>query len=67
MEVPFFDLEEQYKDIRQEVLLATKEVFDSQRFILGPQVEELERRVARSANASMLWGCHRVVTPCWFP
>jgi dTDP-4-amino-4,6-dideoxygalactose transaminase len=47
LEVPFFDLEEQYKDIREEVLLATKDVFDSQRFVLGPQVEELERRVAR--------------------
>ncbi len=46
MEVPLLDLKEQYKDIQEEVLLAAKEVFDSQRYILGPKVEELEQRMA---------------------
>lgn len=46
MEVPLLDLKEQYEDIQEEILLATKEIFDSQRFILGPKVEELEKRIA---------------------
>jgi len=46
LEVPLLDLKEQYEDIQEEILLATKEIFDSQRFILGPKVEELEKRIA---------------------
>lgn len=46
MEVPLLDLKEQYEDIQEEILLAAKEIFDSQRFILGPKVEELEKRIA---------------------
>ena len=46
MEVPLLDLKEQYKDIREEVLLAARETFDSQQFVLGPKVGELEKRIA---------------------
>jgi len=45
LEVPLLDLKEQYANIREEVLTATEEIFDSQRFILGPKVEELEERI----------------------
>jgi len=46
LEVPLLDLKKQYANIREEVLTATEEIFDSQRFILGPKVEELEERIA---------------------
>ena len=46
MKVPLLDLKKQYEKIEKEVVVATKEVFESQRFILGPKVEELERKIA---------------------
>jgi dTDP-4-amino-4,6-dideoxygalactose transaminase len=46
MKVPLLDLKKQYKVIQEELLGAVSEVFDSQHFILGPKVEELERRIA---------------------
>jgi dTDP-4-amino-4,6-dideoxygalactose transaminase len=47
MKVPLLDLKAQYTAIKQEVLAATTEVYDSQHFILGPKVEALEKEVAR--------------------
>lgn len=46
MKVPLLDLKAQHAAIRGEVLAAVTEVLDSQVCILGPKVEELERRVA---------------------
>ena len=46
MKVPLLDLTEQYNGIRDEVMSAVVELFDSQQFILGPKVMELESRVA---------------------
>lgn len=46
MKVPLLDLRKQYETIKEEVLAAAEEVFDSQQFILGPKVEELEAKVA---------------------
>ena len=46
MKVPLLDLKKQYERIEDEVLLAAKDVFSSQQFILGPKVEELEERIA---------------------
>jgi len=46
LRVPLLDLKKQYEKIEEEILVATNEVFSSQRFILGPKVEELERRIA---------------------
>ena len=46
MRVPLLDLKKQYKGIQDEVMSAVKEVFDSQHFILGPTVEELEKKIA---------------------
>src|SRR5687768_1986505 len=45
--VPLLDLEAQYRPIRSEVLAAITRVCDSQRFILGPEVEALERELAQ--------------------
>lgn len=44
--VPLIDLKAQYASIRDEVLTAVTRVCDSQRFIMGPEVEALERELA---------------------
>ena len=44
--VPLLDLEAQYRPLRDEILAAITRVCDSQRFILGPEVETLERELA---------------------
>jgi len=46
MKVPLLDLKKQYETIKTEIREATEEVFDSQRFIMGPRVEELEEQIA---------------------
>lgn len=46
MNIPFLDLKAQYEAIKEEIMAATIEVYQSQKFILGPKVEELERKVA---------------------
>jgi dTDP-4-amino-4,6-dideoxygalactose transaminase len=46
MKVPLLDLKKQYKKIEEEVISAAREVFESQQFILGPKVEELEKKIA---------------------
>jgi dTDP-4-amino-4,6-dideoxygalactose transaminase len=47
MPVPLLDLQAQYRPIRDEILAAMTRVADSQRFILGVEVETLERELAR--------------------
>jgi dTDP-4-amino-4,6-dideoxygalactose transaminase len=44
--VPLLDLLAQYQPIRDDVLAAITRVCDSQRFIMGPEVEGLERELA---------------------
>ena len=44
--VPLLDLSAQYAPIRDEILEALTRVADSQRFILGPEVEAFERELA---------------------
>ena len=46
MAVPFLDLKAQYASIRDEVQGALAEVFESQQFILGPQLRALEGEIA---------------------
>ena len=43
--VPFLDLKTQYAAIREEVEAAVARVLESQRFILGPEVEGLEKEL----------------------
>lgn len=47
MKVPLLDLTQQYAKIAAEVQAAIERVCTSQQFILGPQVRELELRMAR--------------------
>jgi dTDP-4-amino-4,6-dideoxygalactose transaminase len=46
MRVPLLDLKAQFQPIRDEVLAAVTRVCDSQMFILGSEVEALERELA---------------------
>jgi len=45
--VPFVDLQAQYQPLRDELLEALTRVCDSQRFIMGPEVDALEGELAR--------------------
>lgn len=44
--VPFFDLRKQFQPVRDEILAEIAAICDSQEFILGPKVLELERKIA---------------------
>lgn len=44
--VPILDLKAQYASIREEVHAAIERVMESQHFILGPEVEALEKEIA---------------------
>jgi dTDP-4-amino-4,6-dideoxygalactose transaminase len=46
MRIPLLDLKAQYADIKDEVKKAIDDVLESQHFILGPKVEELEKNIA---------------------
>jgi dTDP-4-amino-4,6-dideoxygalactose transaminase len=46
MKVPLLDLDAQYRPLREALLAAITRVADSQRFIMGPEVEGLERELA---------------------
>ena len=46
MKVPLLDLKKQFEKIKDEIMEATEEVYESQYFIQGPKVEELERKIA---------------------
>jgi len=44
--VPLLDLQAQYRPIRDELLAALVRVSDSQRFIMGPEIEAVEKELA---------------------
>jgi len=52
MDVPFLDLKRQYQAIRGEILERVRAVLESQKFILGEEVEGLERELARYCGAA---------------
>ena len=53
----FLDLKAQFAAIRKELLAAVEEVFESQHFILGPEVEALEREMAVLTGCRYAVGC----------
>lgn len=55
--VPLLDLKAQYLALRDEIDAAIAGVLDSQRFIMGPEVEALEREVAAYAGTSYAVAC----------
>src|SRR4051812_16771680 len=46
MSVPLLDLDAQYRPLREEILAAITRVCDSQRFIMGPEIDALERELS---------------------
>ena len=63
--VPFLDLHRQYDGIREDVLAAIARVCDSQSFILGPEVEALEREIAALTGAAAAVGCASGTEALW--
>lgn len=63
--VPLLDLRRQYEGIREEVLAAIARVCDSQVFILGPEVEALEREIAALSGAAAAVGCASGTEALW--
>ena len=54
--VPLLDLKAQYGPIRKEIETAVREVFESQHFILGPQVEACEKIIAQYSQCRFAVG-----------
>ncbi len=55
----------QYDGIREDVLAAIARVCDSQSFILGPEVEALEREIAALTGAAWAVGCASGTEALW--
>ena len=52
MQVPMLDLQAQYRPIRDAILDVVTRVCDSQRFIMGPEIEGMEREMAAYLGVS---------------
>jgi dTDP-4-amino-4,6-dideoxygalactose transaminase len=57
VKIPLLDLKAQFETIKDDVLPALMEVVESQRFIMGDQVRELEQKVAALCNAGFGVAC----------
>jgi dTDP-4-amino-4,6-dideoxygalactose transaminase len=65
LQVPLLDLRRQYYGIREDVLSAIARVCDSQSFILGPEVEALEREIAALTGVACAVGCASGTEALW--
>ena len=63
--IPLLDLRRQYEQVREEVLAAVERVCASQHFVLGAEVEALEREVAAFTGASAAVGCASGTDALW--
>jgi dTDP-4-amino-4,6-dideoxygalactose transaminase len=54
---PFLDLKAQYANIRDEVNSAVESVFESQIFIMGPEVSAFEEEVKAQVGCEYVFGC----------
>ena len=52
MKVPLQDLNAGYKTIRSEIVQAVSDVLDSQQYVLGPKVAQLEEKIASLCRVS---------------
>jgi dTDP-4-amino-4,6-dideoxygalactose transaminase len=55
--VPLLDLTAQHREIREEVLAEVTRLIDSQKFILGDDVKQLEQAIAPYCGAAYAIGC----------
>ena len=63
--IPLLDLHRQYAQIREEVLAAVERVCSSRQFVLGAEVEALEREIAAFTGASAAVGCASGTDALW--
>jgi dTDP-4-amino-4,6-dideoxygalactose transaminase len=63
--VPLLDLDRQYAQIRDQVLTAIEHVCSSQHFILGAEVEALERELAAYCGVTNGVGCASGTDALW--
>ena len=63
--VPLLDLKAQHATIRDEVREAIDRVVESQHFILGPEVEALEKEVAAYSECSTASASRHAQMRCW--
>ena len=56
MNIPLLDLKAQYSQIKDEIRQAVDEVLESQQFILGPRVSELESEIATYSRCKYALG-----------
>ena len=63
--IPLLDLRRQYEQIREDVLAAVERVCASQHFVLGAEVEALEREIATFTGASAAVGCASGTDALW--
>ena len=57
MKVPLLDLQTQYVSLQQSVRAAVARVFDTQQFVLGPEVAALEKELAQYCGTTEAVGC----------
>lgn len=57
MKVPLIDLRAQYVAIKDQLANAVERVFDSQQFVMGPEVLSLEEEIARYCKVEYGIGC----------
>src|SRR5215213_3400809 len=57
MNVPLLDLQAQYVSLRDDMRRAIERVMDSQRFVLGDEVRELENSIAEYCQTKHAIGC----------
>ncbi len=55
--VPLLDLGRQHRPLKEKMTQAIAKVCDSGKFVLGPDVEELERNIAASCQSKHAVGC----------
>ncbi len=63
--VPLLDLRRQYAGLREEILAAIARVCDAQSFVLGPEVDALEREIAAFTGAPEAVGCASGTEALW--
>jgi dTDP-4-amino-4,6-dideoxygalactose transaminase len=63
--VPMLDFRRQFSAIREEILAAMESVCDSQRFILGPEVDSFERAAAAACGVEYAAGCASGTDALW--
>lgn len=54
--VPLLDLKPQYAPLKEEIQAAISEVCDSQYFIMGPKLVEMEKDIAAYCQTEFAWG-----------